>query len=87
MNMIFELIGLLLVVGCAFFTTFFLAAVAGTMVVILGWGISIVTPKVVTCTNDYITTVFDAKPFGWLLIVFSLTMMFFIIRGKIAFSV
>lgn len=36
MNMIFELIGLLLVVGCAFFTTFFLAAVAGTMVVILG---------------------------------------------------
>ncbi|MEB7683990.1 hypothetical protein NGC52_30570, partial [Klebsiella michiganensis] len=35
MNMIFELIGLLLVVGCAFFTTFFLAAVAGTMVVIL----------------------------------------------------
>ena len=27
MNMIFELIGLLLVVGCAFFTTFFLAAV------------------------------------------------------------
>jgi len=26
MNMIFELIGLLLVVGCAFFTTFFLAA-------------------------------------------------------------
>ena len=34
MNMIFELIGLLLVVGCAFFTTFFLA-VAGTMVVIL----------------------------------------------------
>ncbi|HBX6225560.1 hypothetical protein CI666_027665 [Klebsiella pneumoniae subsp. pneumoniae] len=29
MNMIFELIGLLLVVGCAFFTTFFLAAVAG----------------------------------------------------------
>lgn len=30
MNMIFELIGLLLVVGCAFFTTFFLAAVAGT---------------------------------------------------------
>lgn len=37
MNMIFELIGLLLVVGCAFFTTFFLAAVAGTMVVILGW--------------------------------------------------
>ncbi|HBM3137815.1 TPA: hypothetical protein MYH73_005473 [Klebsiella variicola] len=83
MNMIFELIGLLLVVGCAFFTTFFLAAVAGTMVVILGWGISIVTPKVVTCTNDYITTVFDAKPFGWLLIVFSLTMMFFIIRGMI----
>ncbi|MEB7574773.1 hypothetical protein NGC33_27400, partial [Klebsiella pneumoniae] len=46
MNMIFELIGLLLVVGCAFFTTFFLAAVAGTMVVIFGWGISIVTPKV-----------------------------------------
>lgn len=43
MNMIFELIGLLLVVGCAFFTTFFLAAVAGTMVVIFGWGISIVT--------------------------------------------
>jgi hypothetical protein len=82
MNMIFELIGLLLVVGCAFFTFFFfLAAVAGTMVVILGWGISIVTPKVVTCTNDCITTVFfDAKPFGWLLIVFSLTMMFFIIR-------
>lgn len=37
MNMIFELIGLLLVVGCAFFTTFFLAAVAGTMVVIFGW--------------------------------------------------
>ena len=73
MNMIFELIGLLLVVGCAFFT----------MVVILGWGISIVTPKVVTCTNDCITTVFDAKPFGWLLIVFSLTMMFFIIRGMI----
>ncbi|QLP00899.1 hypothetical protein [Enterobacter hormaechei] len=52
MNMIFELIGLLLVVGCAFFTTFFLAAVAGTMVVILGWGISIVTPKVVTCTKE-----------------------------------
>ncbi len=25
MNMIFELIGLLLVVGCAFFTTFFLS--------------------------------------------------------------
>jgi FtsH-binding integral membrane protein len=46
-------------------------------------GISIVTPKVVTCTNDCITTVFDAKPFGWLLIVFSLTMMFFIIRGMI----
>lgn len=45
MNMIFELIGLLLVVGCAFFTTFFLAAVAGTMVVILGWGISIVTRR------------------------------------------
>ncbi|HAT7652707.1 hypothetical protein [Klebsiella michiganensis] len=83
MNMIFELIGLLLVVGCAFFTTFFLAAVAGTMVVILGWGISIVTPKVVTCTNDCITTFFDAKPFGWLLIVFSLTMIFFIIRGMI----
>lgn len=36
MNMIFELIGLLLVVGCTFFTTFFLAAVAGTMVVIVG---------------------------------------------------
>ncbi|HEL6474925.1 TPA: hypothetical protein UO479_004750 [Klebsiella pneumoniae] len=83
MNMIFELIGLLLVVGCAFFTTFFLAAVAGTMVVIFGWGISIVTPKLVTCTNDCITTVFDVKPFGWLLIVFSLTMMFFIIRGMI----
>jgi hypothetical protein len=82
MNMIFELIGLLLVVGCAFFTTFFLAAVAGTMVVIFG-EISIVTPKLVTCTNDCITTVFDAKPFGWLLIVFSLTMMFFIIRGMI----
>jgi hypothetical protein len=62
---------------------FFLAAVAGTMVVIFGWGISIVTPKLVTCTNDCITTVFDAKPFGWLLIVFSLTMMFFIIRGMI----
>jgi hypothetical protein len=61
---------------------FFLAAVAGTMVVILGWGISVVTPKVVTCTNDY-TTVFDAKPFLQLLIVFSLTMMFFIIRGMI----
>ncbi len=45
MNMIFELIGLLLVVGCAFFTTFFLAAVAGTMVVIFGWGISIVTTE------------------------------------------
>ena len=27
MNMIFELIGLLLVVGCAFFTTFFLGKV------------------------------------------------------------
>ncbi|STW91706.1 Uncharacterised protein [Klebsiella pneumoniae] len=38
MNMIFELIGLLLVVGCAFFTTFFLAAVAGTMVVIFWVG-------------------------------------------------
>jgi hypothetical protein len=61
---------------------FFLAAVAGTMVVIFGWGISIVTRSWVTCTNDCITTVF-AKPFGWLLIVFSLTMMFFIIRGMI----
>lgn len=81
--MIFELIGLLLVVGCAFFTTFFLAAVAGTMVVILGWGISIVTPKVATCTDNCITTVFDAKPFGWLLIVLSVTMMLFIVRGII----
>lgn len=36
-----------------------------------------------TFPNDCITTVFDAKPFGWLLIVFSLTMMFFIIRGMI----
>ena len=62
MNMIFELIGLLLVVGCAFFTTFFLAAVAGTMVVIFGWGISIVTPKLVTCTNDCITTVLMPNP-------------------------
>jgi hypothetical protein len=41
---------------------FFLAAVAGTMVVILGWGISIVTPKVVTCTNDCITTVLMPNP-------------------------
>jgi hypothetical protein len=29
------------------------------------------------------STVFDAKPFIQLLIVFSLTMMFFIIRGMI----
>ena len=73
MNMIFELIGLLLVVGCILSPLFLSRSSIITMVVILGWGISIVTPKVVTCTNDCITTVFDAKPFGWLLIVFSLT--------------
>jgi hypothetical protein len=60
---------------------FFSSRRAGTMVVIL-WEF-LLSPKVVTCTNDCITTVFDAKPFGWLLIVFSLTMMFFIIRGMI----
>nr|QTX14225.1 hemolysin expression modulating protein [Klebsiella pneumoniae] len=47
MNMIFELIGLLLVVGCAFFTTFFLSRSSrhyGSY--FFGWGISIVTPEV-----------------------------------------
>lgn len=83
MNILFELIGLLVLAGYAFFTTFFLAAVAGTMVVILLWGFSIVTTTVATCTNDCITTVFDAKPFGWLLIVLSVTMLFFIVRGII----
>jgi hypothetical protein len=77
--MIFELIGLLLVVGCAFFTTLF--SCRRHMVAIFGW--PVVTPKLLPVSGDCITTVFDAKPFGWLLIVFSLTMMFFIIRGMI----
>lgn len=52
------------------------------MVVILGWNFYC-HPEGGYCTNDCITTAFDAKPFGWLLIVFSLTVMFFIIRGMI----
>jgi len=40
-------------------------------------------PTVATCTNDCITTVFDAKPFGWLLIVLSATMLFFNVIGII----
>lgn len=42
MNIKFDLIALL-VVGCSFFTTFFVAPVASTMEVIITWGISIVT--------------------------------------------
>lgn len=38
-------------------------------------------PTVASCTNDCITTVFDAKPFGWLLIMLSATMLFFIVIG------
>ncbi|MEI4919393.1 hypothetical protein Q8G81_27735, partial [Klebsiella pneumoniae] len=40
-------------------------------------------PTVASCTNDCITTVFDAKPFGWLLIMLSATMLFFIVIGII----
>ncbi|MFZ6987548.1 hypothetical protein ACO0S5_13630, partial [Klebsiella pneumoniae] len=42
MNIKFDLIALL-VVGCSFFTTFFVAPVTSTMEVIITWGISIVT--------------------------------------------
>lgn len=83
MNMIFELIGLLFVVGCVFFIIFFLVVVVGIMVVIFGWGIFIVILKLVICINDCIIIVFDVKFFGWFLIVFLLIMMFFIIRGMI----